>query len=172
MRGGGRPKLVDTLRLDRGADEILLSGGHLLVLSRGAASPIPVDGVGIRAPDPYLAKTIVADVDVRDPEHMRLVRTLELDGNYLAARLVGGAVRLVLSSSLGVDLPFVRPGAAGAPDAAAATQRNRGVARAADARAWLPGSRSAARPARLSPGSGSSSVARSRGRARSAGSAS
>ena len=46
VRGGGRPKLVDTLRLDRGADELLLSGGHLLVLSRGAAAPIPVDGVG------------------------------------------------------------------------------------------------------------------------------
>ena len=44
VRGGGRPKLVDTLRLERGADELLLSGGHLLVLSRGAAAPIPIDG--------------------------------------------------------------------------------------------------------------------------------
>jgi hypothetical protein len=136
VRGAGRPKRVDTLRLDRGADELLLSGGHLIVLSRGTAGPIPVDGVAIRAPYPYPAKTVVADVDVRDPARMRLVRTLELDGNYLAARLVGGAVRLVLASPLGRDLPFVQPGAA---DASAATQRNRSVARAAGARAWLPG---------------------------------
>ena len=140
VRGGGRPKLVDTLRLDRGADELLLSGGHLLVLSRGAAAPIPVDGVGIRAPYPYLAKTVIADLDVRDPSRMHLVRTLELDGGYLAARLVGGAVRLVLASPLGVDLPFVRPGAGGAAgDAAAATARNRDVLRSSGARAWLPG---------------------------------
>lgn len=138
VRGGGRPRLVGTLRLDRGADELLLSGGHLIVLSRGAVSPIPIDGAGIRAPYPYLAKTVVADVDVHDPAHMRLARTLELDGGYLAARLVGGAVRLVLSSPLGVDLPFVRPGDPGVPDDGAAKQRNRGVARAAGARAWLP----------------------------------
>jgi hypothetical protein len=140
VRGGSRPKLVDTLPLDRGADELLLSGGHLIVLSRGVASPIPIDGVGIRAPYPYPAKTVVADVDVRDPTHMRLVRTLELDGSYLAARLVGGAVRLVLSSPLGVDLPFVPPGGAGGPsDTAAAIRQNRDVARSAGARAWLPG---------------------------------
>ena len=134
---GGRPKLLDTLRLDRGADELLLSGGRLLVLSRGLSGPIPIDGVGIRAPYPDPAKTVIADVDVRDPSRMRLVRTLELDGGYLAARLVGGAVRLVLASSLGLDLPFVRPGAAGA--AAAATDSNRRVVRSAGARSWLPG---------------------------------
>ncbi len=44
VRGGGRPKLVDTLRFDRGADELLLERGHLLVLSRGVAGPIPIDG--------------------------------------------------------------------------------------------------------------------------------
>jgi hypothetical protein len=136
---GGRPRLVGTLRLDRGADELLLEDGHLLVLSRGAAGPIPIDGVAIRAPYPFPAKTVIADVDVRDPAHMRVVRTLELDGTYLAARLAGRAVRLVLASPLGLDLPFVQPGAAGASDAAGATRRNRDVARTAGARAWLPG---------------------------------
>jgi len=139
VRAGGRPRLVDTLRLDRGADELLLDGGHLLVVSRGVVA-IPVEGVSIRGPVPYPAKTVITDVDVRDPARMRVVRTLDLDGTYLAARLAGGAVRLVLASPLGLELPFVRPGAAGAPrDAAAATQRNRDVVRASAARSWLPG---------------------------------
>ncbi len=140
VRGGRRPRLVDTMRFDRGADELLLEGSHLLVLSRGFAGPIPVDGVSIRAPIPYPAKTVIADVDVRDPAHMRVVRTLELDGGYLAARLVGRAVRLVLASPLGLDLPFVQPGAAGTPtDTASATRTNRDVVRSAGARSWLPG---------------------------------
>jgi Beta propeller domain len=138
LHGGGRPRLVDTLRFDRGADELLLEGGHLLVLSRGSSGPIPIDGIAIRGPIPYPTKTVIADVDVRDPAHMRVVRTLELDGSYLAARLVGRAVRLVLASPLGLDLPFVQPGAA-AGDAAAATERNRNVVRASGARSWLPG---------------------------------
>lgn len=136
VRGGGRPRLQDTLRLDRGADELLLEGGHLLVLSRGLAGPIPVEGMAIRGPLPYPAKTVITDVDVRDPAHLRVVRTLELDGSYLAARLVGRAVRLVLASPLGLDLPFARPGSG---DAAAATARNRSVVRSSGARAWLPG---------------------------------
>lgn len=140
VRGGGRPRLVDTLRLDRGADELLLDGGHLLVLSRGFGGPIPIEGVAFRGPVPFPVKTVVTDVDVRDPQHLRVVRTLDLDGTYLAARLTGGAVRLVLASPLGLELPFVRPGAAGAPaDAAAVTRKNRDVVRSATARAWLPG---------------------------------
>ncbi|MCZ7588458.1 MAG: beta-propeller domain-containing protein [Gaiella sp.] len=133
----GRPRLLDSLRLERGADELLLSGGRLLVLSRGLAGPVPVDGIAIRGPLPYPDTTVISEVDVRDPAHLRLVRTLELDGGYLAARLAGGAIRLVLASPLGRDLPFVQPG--GAADAARATGQNREVVRSSSARSWLPG---------------------------------
>lgn len=137
---GGRPKLVDTLRLDRGADELLLEGDHLLVLSRGIPGPIiPIEGAPIRGPVPYPGKTVLVDVDVHDPANLRIVRTLELDGRYLTARLAGGAVRLVLASPLGRELPFVRPGAPGAVDTAAATRANRDVVRSSSARRWLPG---------------------------------
>jgi len=139
VRGGGRPRLRDTLRLDRGADELLLAGSRLLVLSRGASGPIPVDGIAIRGPVPYPAKTVLTDVDVGDPGHLRVVRTLELDGSYLTARLVGRAVRLVLASPLGLELPFVQPGGANAGDAVEATRRNRDVVGTAGARSWLPG---------------------------------
>jgi Beta propeller domain len=140
VRGGGRPRLVDTLRLDRGADELLLEGSHLLVLSRGFTGPIPIDGVAIRGPIAYPSKTVISEVDVRDPAHMRVLRTLELDGGYLAARLVGRAARFVLTTPLGLDLPFVQPGTAGGTaNTADATRKNRDVVRSAGARSWLPG---------------------------------
>jgi uncharacterized secreted protein with C-terminal beta-propeller domain len=137
---GRRPRVLGTLRLDSGwAHELLLHGSRLLVLSQAAPTPIPVDGgAGIRAPWPYPVKTTIAEVDVADPARMRLVRTLELDGGYLTARLVGRAARIVLSSPLGRELPYVAPGP-GAGDAAQATERNRDVVRAAEAPRWLPG---------------------------------
>ena len=145
VRGSRRPRLVDRLRLDRGADELLLEGRHLLVLSRGFAGPIPVDGIAIRRPIPYPSKTVITDVDVGDPAHLRVLRTLELDGGYLAARLVGRAVRLVLTSPVGLDLPFVQPGAGGTPaDAAGATRdesRRRALVRRAELASWLHAAR-------------------------------
>jgi uncharacterized secreted protein with C-terminal beta-propeller domain len=136
---GRRPRVLGTLQLDTGpSHELLLRGGRLLVLSQ-IATAIPIDGApGIRAPWPYPAKTSIAEVDVSDPAHMRVRRTLELDGSYLTARLVGRAARIVLSSPLGLRLPFVGPGTA-AGDNDQATQRNRDVVRSADAHSWLPG---------------------------------
>jgi uncharacterized secreted protein with C-terminal beta-propeller domain len=137
---GRRPRVLGTLRLDSGwAHELLLHGNRLLVLSQAAPTPIPVDGgVGIRAPWPYPVKTTIAEVDVADPARMRLARTLEVEGGYLTARLVGRAARIVLSSPLGRELRFVPPGP-GAGDAAQATEQNRDVVRSAEARRWLPG---------------------------------
>ena len=136
-----KPKLLDSLPLASGfAHELLLYGGRLLVLSQGSPTPIPVDGgVGIRAPWPYPSRTVLTEVDVTEPARLRVMRTLELDGGYLTARLVGAAVRIVLSSPVGLDLPFVRPGGSVAPDAAQSTERNRQVVRSAGAKGWLPG---------------------------------
>ncbi len=136
-----RPKLVASLRLEKGwAHELLLDRGRLLVLSQGSPTPIPIDGgIAIRAPWPYPSQSVITEIDATEPRRMHVVRTLELDGGYLTARLVGHVARIVLSSPIGIDLPFVAPGSAGAPDAASATDQNRAVVRSAGARSWLPG---------------------------------
>jgi uncharacterized secreted protein with C-terminal beta-propeller domain len=138
---GRRPRVVGTLRLEKGsAHELLLHRNRLLVLSQAAPTPIPIDNAaGIRAPWPYPAKTTIAEVDVADPSQMRLVRTLELDGGYLTARLVGRAARIVLSSALARELPFVQSDGVGPGAIARATERNRDVVRSSGARRWLPG---------------------------------
>jgi hypothetical protein len=136
----GRPRTLGTLSLDKGwTHELLLHGNRLLVLSQGTPGPIPIDArAGIR-PWPYPAKATIAEVDVGDPTRMKLLRTLELDGGYLTARLVGRTARIVLSSPMPVELPFVQPVAPGATEAGRATARNREVLRSSGVRDWLPG---------------------------------
>ena len=112
----------------------------------GIPDAVPIDGgIAIRAPWPYPSQSVITEIDATDPRRMHVVRTLELDGGYLTARLVGHVARIVLSSPIGIDLPFVAPGSAGAPDAASATDQNRAVVRSAGARSWLPGHTAAQR---------------------------
>jgi hypothetical protein len=135
-----RPRLVDSLPLAQGwAHELLLHGKRVLLLSQGSPRPLPSEGrLGIRAPWPYPSRTTLTEVDVSDPTRLRLVRSIELEGGYLTARLVGRAARIVLSSPMGPGLPFVSPSATNG-DTARATERNRAVVKAAGARSWLPG---------------------------------
>ena len=136
-----KPRLLQTLRLEQaGAAELLLHGNRLLVLGQGAPIGIPIDApTGIRAPWPYPARSTITEVDVGEPSRMRVVRTLELEGGYLTARLVGRAVRIVLSSPMAVDLPFVTPVTGQPGETARATEQNRDLVRSAAARQWLPG---------------------------------
>nr|MDQ3936930.1 beta-propeller domain-containing protein [Actinomycetota bacterium] len=86
---GAEPKVVATLRLDGFAQEMLLSGGRLLVFSQPAyGTGIAEGGVG----------STLTEVDVRDPANPAIVRTLELEGNYVSARLNGTTARVVIGS--------------------------------------------------------------------------
>ena len=134
-----RPRLVGTLGLEQGASELLLHGDRLLVLSQVVGGlPVPGSRAGIRAPSPVPMRSVVTEVDVGNPARMRVVRTLELEGTHLAARLVGRSVRIVLAAPLGLDLPFEPPATPGPEETARAAARNAAIVRAADARSWLP----------------------------------
>ena len=76
--------------------ELLLYGDRLLVLSRGGywVEPLPAMAASIR---PYApSQSVMSEIDVSNPAKLRLVRTLTLDGAYVAARLVGGTARIVV----------------------------------------------------------------------------
>jgi hypothetical protein len=135
----GRPRLVGAVRVAYGANELLLHGNRLLVLSRVAAKlPGDVAQPGIRAPWPMQLNTTLTEVDVSEPARMRIVRSLELEGTHLAARLVGRSARIVLAAPLGMGLRFERPTTPGQDEAARVAARNAAIVRAADARSWLP----------------------------------
>ena len=93
------PRLLDSLALPANAfsHELLLRGDRLLVLSR-------LGGFGIAEPRlrPEIvtrAGTMLSEVAVSDAGRLRLVRTLEADGEYLSARLTGATARVVLTTA-------------------------------------------------------------------------
>jgi hypothetical protein len=100
----------------------------------GRLLPVPADHPLVR----------LAEVDVTDPASPRLVRTLDLDGGLVGARLAGGVVRLAVAAEP-TRLPFVRPqtyatGDDPQGDAAvrSALRANRDVVRTAPVADWLP----------------------------------
>lgn len=136
---GLRPRLLDSLALDPAmTHELLLHGDRLLVLSRGGFWIEPLPAVAARIAPYRPASSVLAEIDVSNPARLRLVRTLTLDGSYVAARLVGSATRIVVASQVPAALPFTEPADQSKEAAAAATRRNRAVVSSSKVARWLP----------------------------------
>jgi uncharacterized secreted protein with C-terminal beta-propeller domain len=136
---GAKPRLLDSLELGAGRSyELLLYGNRLLVLSRGGYWIQPLPGSIARTTNYVPSQSVLSEVDVSDPKALRVVRTLTLDGSYVAARLVGGSVRIVVSSQVPGPLPFEPPAAVDSSTLAAATERNRAVVAGSTLKSWLP----------------------------------
>jgi len=133
-----KPRLLDSLKLEAGAGELLLYRNRLLVLSNGGywIQPLPAMARSIAPWQP--AKSVLAEIDVSDPAKLRLVRTLTLDGSYVAARLIGGSVRVVAAAQVPSELPFVQPASQSQEALATAKSRNRAVVASSRATSWLP----------------------------------
>lgn len=97
-------------------DGVVLDGRRLLVLTGGhtayerddryrPASDSDDEAVPLDAP------VVVAELyDVADPAHPRLVDTATIDGEVVAAELVGRSVRLVTAYEAKLPVPLPRPG--------------------------------------------------------------
>jgi len=134
----GSPKLIGTLALRPGASyELLLHGDRLLALSRQIAVPVPGRPTVGSPILPVPVGSSLTEIDVSRPSSMRVVRTMELEGSYLTARLVGSTARIVVASSPLTELPLLPSTGTGA-DAAKAAERNRDVVKSASAKSWLP----------------------------------
>jgi uncharacterized secreted protein with C-terminal beta-propeller domain len=143
-----RPRLLDTLKLDAGwSHELLLHGDRLLVLSRSGYWIEPLPAVAARMAPFVPSKSVLAEVDVSDPKKLRLVRTLTLDGAYVAARLVGRTARIVAASQVPAKLPFESPTSTTDQALAAAREHNQAVVASSGLAKWLPHYR-IARPGR------------------------
>jgi len=137
---GRRPKLAGSLQLPQtGSYELLLHGDRLLVLSRGGVLPIDarVGGTGVSIL-PFPSQSSLIEVDVSEPDAMRIVRSLALDADYVSARLVGTVARIVTVSGMPQALPFKAPAETTPEATAAALARNRTVVQASRIGGWLP----------------------------------
>jgi uncharacterized secreted protein with C-terminal beta-propeller domain len=134
-----KPRLLDTLALDSGwSQELLLVGDRLLVLSRGGYWAVPLPAMTARLVPWAPSQSVVTEIDVSNPNALKVVGKLTLDGAYVAARLVGGSARIVVTSQVPRVLPFEQP-AGGTPEAlAAAKQRNQAIVASSPLSTWLP----------------------------------
>jgi uncharacterized secreted protein with C-terminal beta-propeller domain len=132
-----KPRLLDTMHVDS-AQELLLYGMRLLVISRGGywMEPLPAMARSMIAYAP--SQSVLTEVDVSDPSALRVVRTLTLDGSYLSARMVGSTVRIVATSQIPEALPFLQPQTSTPEALAAATKHNRTVLASSRVTSWLP----------------------------------
>ena len=135
-----QPRLLDSMKLDDGAwsHALLLSGSHLLVLSRGGywLQPLPAAAATVIAPLP--STSTLTEVDVSDPSALKVVQTLTLDGAYVDARMIGSTVRVVSSSAMPIGIRFVSPAGGTAAAVADARAQNRAAVSASRASDWLP----------------------------------
>jgi uncharacterized secreted protein with C-terminal beta-propeller domain len=136
---GRDPRLLDSIRLENAwSAQLLLHGDRLLVLTHGGYVWPMLPGAA-RVVAPYQVSTsTISEIDVSQPKALRLAGTLKLDGTHVAARLVGGTARIVVSSYVPQALPFEQPEAQTGAAQAAARERNQAIVASSKAASWLP----------------------------------
>jgi uncharacterized secreted protein with C-terminal beta-propeller domain len=145
---GKAPRLLDTLKLANGwsSSDLLLSGTHLLVISRGGYWIQPLPAMAARMIMPVPSTSVLTEIDVSDPSSLKVLKTLTLDGQYVAARQIGTTVRVVSSQSMPIEVPWVTPTAGMSTDDA--TARNKAALASSRVKAWLPTYHLGKQPAR------------------------
>jgi uncharacterized secreted protein with C-terminal beta-propeller domain len=142
---GATPALVGTIDLggdDFQPNEILVSGNRVLVFGTGSGA---VRG-GLIAPTakttgiaddiaPSTPYSTITEVDISDQTAPRVVKRLEVDGDYVTARQVGTVARVVVRS-YPQQLPFVSPQSTAAE--ARAKEFNQQTVRESKLEDWLP----------------------------------
>jgi hypothetical protein len=133
----GPPRIVGSLTLD-GAEQLLLSGQRLFVLGTTYPQVTPTSaGTAASAPVPATGTARVSVVDVSNPAAMRVTGTLDVDGSYLSARLVGGVARIAFSSTPH-GLAFSSPQDSTPAAAQQSLAHNQDVVRTSTVDNWLP----------------------------------
>jgi len=142
---GATPSVIASVPLSTDAShELLLSGNRLVVISRSFqfiafGGDGPADDAAIIAPGggSQEVKTTLTSYDVTNPSTPTQVETLEIDGDYRSARMIGSVARVVVQTDPS-SLPFSYPND-GTPEAEQrAAEANRAVIEATTLDDWLP----------------------------------
>ncbi len=133
-----------SLALDMAPQAMLLSGDTVILIgsSFGGVVPMRTEPAAELSSDmaiaPYGSATSrIAEVDVSDPLSPRAVATLDLDGTYVSARLVGSTMRIAVNSSP-VGFAWHSPDGSGIRAERDATEANRRLIRSSTIDNWLP----------------------------------
>jgi uncharacterized secreted protein with C-terminal beta-propeller domain len=124
--------------------DMFLAGDRVLVVAGGDGGRRPLWG-GVRfdtemdvvAPWYYSPVTRLIEVDISDADEPDVVRSMDVDGRYLSARMVEDTVRVVVSSSP-TGLVFTHPEGGGLRAEREAEAENRRIIEESTVENWLP----------------------------------
>ena len=134
---GPEPEVVGRLHLgDFSVQSLFLSGDTVLLFGSAWSPVMPLAEFDTSiAPIPDSPKVQLIEVDIsNEPE---VVRTMNIDGRFVSARMVEDTVRLVLSSGP-VGLEWSYPTGSGLRAERAAVEANREIIRNSDVDNWTP----------------------------------
>ena len=134
---GADPVLVGSVTVrDVAIRDLFLSGDRVFAL--GSSFGGGYNTRGIAPPDGYYqtATSVVVEIDISsgDPE---IARTLEFDGNYVSARLVGDTARVVLNSQP-TGFVWAFPEGGGLKAEREAEDKNREIIKNSTIENWVP----------------------------------
>lgn len=137
---GDAPRVVGALDLPPswGEPQLLLAGTRALVLSPAGSSMMPFEArrvAGLRGPE--VTTTQVHVVDLSAPSSPRIVSTVDLQGQLVAARMVDGVARVVVRSQPMLR-GFTMPADDSAESRASAERNNRDVVASSSVEDWVP----------------------------------
>jgi Beta propeller domain len=134
---GATPRMLGSVAIPGYASELLVDGTRALVIAERSFSsgPIALDA-RIAPPGDWLSRTDLLEIDLADPRAPRVVRTLQVEGGYVDARLAGGIARVVVSTS---PRGLIQPDVKGRPPVGALRRGWRRSVRRTRTASWLPG---------------------------------
>jgi uncharacterized secreted protein with C-terminal beta-propeller domain len=135
---GAKPKLLDSLELANGGQQLLLDGDRLLVLANGGYWFTPLPAAAARFMPIRPSKATITEIDVSNPKALKAVSTLTLDGSYVDARQVGSSVRVVVSAQIPQALKLEQPVDNTDAARAKAVADNRATIAGSRIGSWLP----------------------------------
>lgn len=131
-------EMAGSLRLDWWPQAMLLHEDTLLLVGGGSwGGPVPLHDAREFAPNIQSPTVRIAEVDVSDPARPSILRTLDLDGSYVDARLVEGVARVAITS-MPVGIEWELPSGSGLRAEREATEANRRLVRESTLDNWLP----------------------------------
>ena len=104
---GARPEQLDAIDVPGYSQDLLVRGDRALLITTLDSGPVAYAAqVPAVSPARWLGRTRLLEVDISDPEKLRVLRELDVEGSYLNARLTGTTVRaIVRTEPRGLAMP-------------------------------------------------------------------
>jgi hypothetical protein len=133
---GARPEQLDAIDVPGYSQDLLVRDDRALLITTLDSGPVAYAAQAPAvSPARWLGRTRLLEVDISDPEKLRVLRELDVEGSYLNARLTGTTVRVIVRTE---PRGLAMPRSAGTAPAGELERDWRRSVKRTRTRAWLP----------------------------------